>query len=609
MEDFKKCDFSDPDSFDYLIEYRGNFLEEIDKVDYACGYTITDKYGIVIVKGERMEELLAAVPSILFVKLRSIFILEKTSINNVGNIGEIKQNQFLNLNGSGVLVGLFDTGIDYLNKEFINEDGSTRIEVLWDQTIDTTPSEKLNKKLNISEPFLGKVYTNEDINKAIKAKERGENPYTLVPSKDDIGHGTEIASIAGARGYDSEVQGVANNCSFAVVKLREAADYKLQQKENNLPIVPVYNNALIVAGMEFLKIYGISKNKPIVLIGAVGTPDHPHDGSDLFTRYVNETANTRGVVYTAGTGNEGASGGHTLGIVKNINSTVTKELYIPVEIHKLKFNVWVRIANKLATSIISPSGESTGVIEPKFYQREKFKFVLDNTELNVSFRVPDLITGLEIIILEFKNIKSGIWKLILEGRAIVDGRFDIWLPAEEVIPKDTKFLEPDPNQTINAAGTAQNAVTTAYFNQENGASIAASGKGYPLDGIIKPNIIAPGVNINAVTTGNRKVQVSGSSVAASIVGGACALLLQWGIVDGNDLTLYSPKIISYLIYGADRNKDKIYPNNMEGYGKFDILGAFYSIAGINTNSRGYKDFLEYKINNLYVRIPNELVVK
>lgn len=88
-----------------------------------------------------------------------------------------------------VLVGILDTGIDYLNEEFIKEDNKTRIIRIWDQTIRIP-----NIPSDIT--FVGQEYTEEQINKAIKLSKEGKDAYTIVPEKDEIvGHGKVITRL------------------------------------------------------------------------------------------------------------------------------------------------------------------------------------------------------------------------------------------------------------------------------------------------------------------------------------------------------------------------------------------------------------------------------
>lgn len=88
------------------------------------------------------------------------------------------QREPLSLTGRDVVLGFVDTGIDYRNPVFRRADGSTRILAIWDQSVQTgTPPDGY---------FYGSEYTREQINEALQA----EDPLELVPSVDEIGHGT-----------------------------------------------------------------------------------------------------------------------------------------------------------------------------------------------------------------------------------------------------------------------------------------------------------------------------------------------------------------------------------------------------------------------------------
>ena len=140
-----------------------------------------------------------------------------------------------------------------------------------------------------------------------------------------------------------------------------------------------------------------------------------------------------------------------------------------------------------------------------------------------------------------------------------------------------------------------------YYDQESDSIVGKSGNGFPLNTYIKPDIAAPGVNILTTSLSNKTTTVSGASVAAAITSGVCALLLQWGIVERNDLTMYASKIISYLIAGASRKPFDIYPNAHWGYGKLDFLGTINALSGTrNLESQNNFD-LEYSLNNMLLR--------
>lgn len=588
----------------YLVEYRGDLLEQIKNIDYACAFKITNKLAMIAVKDNRLEELRKEIPAIIFVNFRNKYVLEGTSTSDISNIEPIKLNPYLNLTGRGVIIGIVDTGIDYTNKEFLREDNTSRVEVIWDQTINTPGSNQ-----NSDEIFTGTVYDNAKINEAVKAKLDGNDPYTIVPSKDEIGHGTQMASIVGARGYDEDVVGVANDCTFAIVKLMESQKFKKQLEDENIRDVPVYYLSSIIAGIEYLKNYALKVKKPMVILNSIGTSDHSHDSSDVFSRYLSEVSSYRGLVLVASCGNEGAAEGHASGHLTGIDDIKEANLKIEEEMKLLEFKVWVRRPNKMSIAVISPSGESSQFMTSNLYKEKVIEYVFEDTTLKIDFYTWDNITGLQVFVLSFSNIKPGIWKIRLKGEYIVNGRFDIWLPPAKTLKPNTKFLEPDSNLTINVPGSSRKVISVGYYNQNNNSIVAESGKGFPLFPIIKPDIAAPGIDIFATSTDGRKVTVTGSSAATSIVAGACALLVQWGIVDGNDSTMYSNKILSYLIEGATRDSNKKYPDYSLGYGTLNLLGTFGSISGLKAENRILRDYIEYNTNNLYVRLPRNIEVR
>ena len=154
-----------------------------------------------------MKQLRKDVPSIRYIQTRVPYVLQEVSPQETDNISTIVNNPYLDLDGNGVIVGIVDTGIDYLNKEFMREDDTSRILTIWDQ--------KSTKKPNDS-VYVGSIFNNEDINNAIKSKADGRDPYDIVDSRDEIWHGTKLASIIGARGYNRKIKVNAKDTSASV---------------------------------------------------------------------------------------------------------------------------------------------------------------------------------------------------------------------------------------------------------------------------------------------------------------------------------------------------------------------------------------------------------
>lgn len=597
--------YYDANTANYLIEYKGNFKEKIDSISYACGDIITDTIGVVSVQEKDIDRLLNDVPEIVFLDFRTMYVLQDISPSSVDNINNIKINPYLNLTGRDVLIGIVDTGIDYLNEEFIREDDTSRIVSIWDQTIENNTDESV---------YIGQTYSNEQINNAINVYRNKGDPYQIVPSKDEVGHGTKAAGIIGARGYNKEFQGIANESSFVIVKLFQSTNFKAKLKENGVPDTPVYNASEIVGGLEYLKKVAMERKQPMVIYIGIGSTEGSHDAANLISRYVASLGSNRGICIVAGVGNEGDSQGHASGNIKNVGDVKVVDLRISKEMKYFNMLIWVRRPNIVAVNVISPTGEASSVIEVKIDKIQPIKFVFLDTEMVVRYYNPERFTGNEVISITFQNIKPGIWSFNLIGKFIVDGKYDIWLPPKSTLPENTIFLESDPFNTITMPADAYNVVTVAYYGNNN-ALIAASGKGFNANNIINPDVSTIGVNILTTKVFGGTTTLSGSSAATAVVAGGCAILLQWGIIDGNDRTMYTKKINSYIKYGANRNQTSKYPTREIGYGDFDLLGIFNVIGGIyrgkerrsiNSNKDNKGDLpqcYEYYINKLFVRIP------
>lgn len=593
MEGDRLCNkYLDEDYEHYVVEYRGEFKLQIDRLDYACGTTITDTLAIVAVKANNLNKLRLDVPSIIFIEARSIYVLQDIDPSNADNINKIKINPYLNLTGKGVLVGMIDSGINYLNREFIREDDTSRILRIWDQNV------QMKEKSDFK---FGTVYYNEEINEAIKLHRLGGDPYSIVNCKDEVDHGTKMAGIIGARGYNGQMQGVAHDCDFLVVKLVQSPNYKKRLRENNLKQVPVYSNTEILSAIEFLRKTAKEIGRPLVIFCGVGSQDGSHDGYNITSRFINSLANEEGIIFVTGTGNSGDAEGHAMKYIKNVGEVETIELEVSKNMKYFEFYIWIQKPDIMSLNVVDPSGEEMGYFVPKIYSTYEKNFYLLNTNLKVIAYNPENFTGHQVFLLVFTDIKSGIWRLNLRGDYITNGRFDIWLPDKTLLPDGTKFLNSNPNTTLTIPSTAKRVTSVAYYNSINNSILSSSGRGWDSNEIISPDLTADGINI-LTTSGedNKIIPVSGSSVATAIVAGAICLLIQWQIRNLKDSGVYSVKLRSFLIYGAKRDENYEYPNKDIGYGKLDLLESFNVIGG---GKRHRKDYIEYYINNLFIRYP------
>lgn len=570
----KKSFYNDKNYINFVVAYDGDIEKEVENLNDVSVFLIDDTYAIISVKIEDYREQIKSIKSIVYIEINGIYTLSESPVDD-SKATLFHKNPHLNLRGTGVIVAIVDTGIDYLNKEFMREDDTTRILKIWDQTI---TSEKVPKGF-----IHGSEYSEEEINKAIMAQKQGLNPYEIVPSKDEYGHGTKIAGIVGARGINRDIIGVAPDCQFIIIKLQEAAkeyvDFYFAKGDK-----PKYRNTDILMALKYLYEISFSLNKPMVIYLPLGSNMGDHSGGSVIERYIDtKISNKNALVAVTSTGNEGNSDTHTSGEIERIGDSKTIELYCGKEQSGLFLQIYAKRPSRIKLGITSPSGETFENTNPYktkhilLSDSPPWVFIYEGTSVDVAYDSPDEFTGDEKITIRMNNIKEGIWKFTLTGDYIVEGIYNAWILQRELLSEDTRFLGPTPYTTLTIPGTASTIINTSYYNQNNGATISESGRGYPRNNIIQPIITAGGINALTTKPGGGVVSVSGASVAGAVLAGSCALILQWAVTDGNDPEMHAVKLQSYIIRGARKRAGDIYPNRQWGYGILDIQGIFNSL--------------------------------
>ena len=594
----------------FIIQYQGDVVNDVASTGLGTAFIIDNKYAIISVLNGRLQDLLNRTTTIVYVEPPRIFVLNQVNPLEAANILQFHDNPYLTLTGRGVLLGIIDTGIDYMNTEFTYENNKTKILKIWDQTIENeNPSEEL---------IFGTEYTEEDINRAIALGAEGGDPYTIVPSRDTNGHGTHMAGIMGARGKDSQLTGAAPDARFLVVKLKQSnlsAQYPAFTETGE---VPIYSDTDILMALMYLFRQATELRTPISVLVPLSTNFGPHDGSLIIEKYIDEMVSYAGVSVTAPCGNEGFSDTHTEGIIKETGATEVIELRIGDGEVNIAFEIWLQRPDKVSLGITSPSGEVIERIPARAGETEDIRFLYERTRVIVQYILPDPATGDESIGIIMLGLVPGIWRFTLYGDVIINGRYNAWIPSRILLKEGTRFLNPSQYITLTAPSTSAGAISVGFYNQTTNVMVAASGRGFTRRGAIKPDLVAGGVNAITTAVGGGSTTVSGSSVAGAVTAGAVALMLQWKIVEERDISFYNEMIKSYLIAGADKKKGEIYPNREWGYGTLNLEGAFESIRNTRSDlemrglmaepdaneSHGGLEGSEYTIGSLYIRIPS-----
>lgn len=534
--------------------------------DY-CYLAINDVLGIIYINKNELPPLSLARYTYRFVpKLYAPMIDENVSFALLKSGILPVQSPPLSLTGQNIIIGIPDSGIDYTNPAFRKEDGSTRILAIWDQTIPSTDTGTV--------PF-GTVYTQEEINLALQS----ENPYGIVPSIDETGHGTAMASAAGGYAHDtSTIYGGAINAEFVIVKCKQAKGYLRDFYQINDSAV-AYSETDLMLGCRFIDSFVRIFDHPVVFCLGIGGNQGSHNGTSLFSEYLNSLSLKRSRAVIVSGGNQGNSLGH-------YTSSGDTDVEIRVGKNEKGFTleIWGSIPERFSIQIVSPGGETTDTFSPQIAQAQTYRFVYENTIISAYGELTEQGSGLEVMTIIFQFPTSGIWLIRVRNA----GSFNMWLPVKSFLSSDTYFLNASPDHTITEPGYAQEIITVSGYQDLNNAFWPESGRGNSF----KPDFAAPAVDIPIASdvfsfdsvlpesvSSQIPVTATGTSLSAAITAGAVAQFLEWAIIKNRDPFVKSREIKSYFQRGAVRDTDKTYPSNTWGYGRLNLQGVFDSLVG------------------------------
>lgn len=556
-------------SWDLIVKYQGN-LDRVRAMgvsvkELSGGYAILNVPELLVDEVSNLEE-------IIFVEKPKSLEFGVLNGKRVSCINQVQIPDFSagtqfqgavisgegGLFGEGVIIGIADSGIDYTNNAFRNADGTTRILKLWDQVTDT-------------------VFDEEQINEALNV----ENPYNLVNSRDVSGHGTHVAGIAAGNYAENRNNnlGIATKSRLIIVKMAEPAG-------NSFP-----KTTQLMEAVDFIVKQSNEYGMPFVVNISFGNTYGSHDGTSLLSTYFDSVIDSNKMVMVIGSGNEGDSAGHAGGYIDNTgraensnsrlldndNGTATIELQVSEYQGSFGIQLWKNYVDIWGIRVTAPSGISTSMIDRDGYI---FTYELDNTTVKVLYGTPKPYSKYQEVyfslIPQDRYVKSGIWTISIISERTVNGRYDLWLPTSGSINENTRFLTPDPYVTLTVPSATTRAITVGAYNSNNDTIAPFSGRGFTRENNqVKPDIVAPGVNILSASNTGGTVIRSGTSMAAPFVAGSAALMMEWGIVRGNDSFLYGEKVKAYLIRGA-RHLSSVekYPSELVGWGALCLRDSF-----------------------------------
>jgi subtilisin family serine protease len=495
--------------------------------------------------------------------------------------------------GKGVIVVIYDTGIDFRHLDFRDPLDTTKSRILfiWDQTITAGAGE--NPPAGYS---YGVEYTKAHIEDEIDGTPKG-----YVRQRDTNGHGTHVAGTAVGNGasYGFKYIGVAPEADIIVVKGGDGS----------------FSEPRMIDGLNYARTKALERAKPVVVNWSIGGQSGPHDGTRSYEVAVNHFVGSPGRVVAISAGNDGASPIHVGG---NLSSgatatfTLTVPSYTPTSgtaNDQFLLDLWFDgPTNATITATVTSPGGVT-------YTRSRDE---TGTAPNTTDGTIDLynyvsnLNGQRNILLYVRDAtasspapRSGTWTLTLSNVG-ASMQYDGWLALRTVGNQTVTLSGGNTSKTVSMPGTAQGAITVAsyvtkwswtaydgrgwtYTGTNRTSNISTfSSIGPTRDGRMKPDIAAPGQGISAalsaavdtstLTTrmmpGIRHYLTQGTSMSSPHVAGVAALML------GAKPTLTAEEIKSYLVSTAqsDRFTGSL-PNVVWGYGKADAYRALEKVVG------------------------------
>lgn len=445
-----------------------------------------------------------------------------------------------NYDGTGVIMGVIDSGTDFSHPDFKDASGKSRIKFLWDMTKPVAA--------NTPTPFgYGQEWTNADIDSGLCT--HSDLAYW--------GHGTASSGIAAGNGLSvNHFEGVAPKADIIVV----AFDF-------------ARSGFIIADAVQYLVNRAQLLGKPLSINLSLGDYYGSHDGTDLETQMINNMVTAspgRAIVGAAGNAGDRAFhvGYNTTALdtnftwIKNSSAGIyVTEYSDSTQFKNVKYSIGVNNTGYTDLGNIGFKNYSYALNTVKrdtiYYNSNRIGIVETAASVN-TFGVYEL--AFHII----PDSLNYYWRIEHNG----PGRIDSWnfdyvsggLPSALVYPGITKFKKADTLQTMVSGFQCSNEVITVanYINRNqwvdvnnniqvtteiSGAIAPNSSFGPTRDGRVKPDISATGNNIlttmamglqanyiasspNRVAQGGFHFIVGGTSAASPVVAGLTALYLQ-----------------------------------------------------------------------------------
>ncbi|MBR1391039.1 MAG: S8 family serine peptidase [Lachnospiraceae bacterium] len=541
-------------TWEVIVKYTGDIQRLMREYEGVQVTELLNEYAILVVPENLLDAVTAQTEIEYMEKPKRLFFSVRQGTRASCILPLYGENY--GLSGAGVLIAVIDSGIDYLHPDFCYADGSSRIRWLWDQSIPGAPPRGYQ---------IGTEYSQAQINEALRQPDR-QSAYEICPSQDRSGHGTHVAGIAAGNGRASDGinRGVAYESELIIVKLRNV-------QENSFP-----RTTELMMALDYVIGKAQQMGQPLAVNVSFGNNYGSHDGTSLLESYITDMSNRFKSSIVIGTGNEGNTRIHKKETIQ-MGEIRETEIAVGAFEPSLSLQIWKDYSDRIAIRLQHPNGTVSGTIR---FRSGTQRFSLGRTNILLYYGEPSPYSVAQEIYIEFlpqgDYIDTGIWKVNCIPERIVVGTYHMWLPSSAVLNESTGFLNPSVETTLTIPSTAEKIIAVGAYDSYYNQPVAFSGRGYDrLDRLVKPDLVAPGEDILSAAVGGGYTVKSGTSMATPFVTGSAALLMEWGIVRGNDPYLYGEKIRAYLIKGGRQYlTGQQWPNPQSGWGALCLYNAF-----------------------------------
>jgi subtilisin family serine protease len=423
------------------------------------------------------------------------------------------------LNGSGVVVGVVDWGIDFGHANLRDARGRTRLLRLWDQRGGASPSSPA--------PFgYGRVFTREQIDAELAKGDPyaalGYDPQGVNGSEAGT-HGTHVADIAVGTGRaPGAAPGVAPGADLVFVHLKT---------DDTRPEDTLGDSVRVLEAIRYVTDVADALRRPVVVNCSFGRTGGPKDASPLVTQGIDALLAERpGRQVVVSAGNYFETNMHAAGRVR---AGETVQLPLALRAHRsteAEIEVWYSGEDRFAAELRDPTGKLVASALPG----------KDATARDVAMfhrlRDPNNRDNVVNALIQ-PRAPGGTWTLRLRGESISDGAWHAWIERVGRSREQSRFPArfASPTSTIGTIAAGERAVSVAAVDVDQGRPARFSSAGPTRDARVKPDVAAPGRAIRAAKSsvgtgaGRSRDQLttkSGTSMATPHVTGTIALMFQ-----------------------------------------------------------------------------------